>query len=105
MAGTRDSRIARLMAGLETPDDLTQDEQDHLHEDLLQFLQEEHSKCRKVARVVYQVTFECDVAWEEGEDEQDAISGIDIPEGGSNGSVYCENSFKIIEVHNPEEGE
>ena len=45
MAGTRASRIARLMAGLETPDDLTMDEQDHLHEDLLQFLQEEHSKC------------------------------------------------------------
>jgi len=54
-------------------------------------------------RVVYQVTFECDVAWEEGEDEQDAISGIDIPEGGSNGSVYCEGSFRIVEVHNPEE--
>ena len=41
----RAALIARLMAGLETPDDLTEDEQDHLHEDLLQFLQEEHSKC------------------------------------------------------------
>jgi len=41
----RATRIARLMAGLETPDDLTEDEQDHLHDDLLQFLQEEYSKC------------------------------------------------------------
>ena len=41
----RGARICRLMAGLETPDDLTEDEQDHLHEDILQFLQEEHSKC------------------------------------------------------------
>jgi hypothetical protein len=47
MAQSRASRIARLMAGLETPDDLTTDEQDHLHEDLLQFLQEEHSKCQE----------------------------------------------------------
>jgi len=43
----RATRIARLMAGLETPDDLTEDEQDHLHEDILQFLQEEHSKCEE----------------------------------------------------------
>jgi len=54
-------------------------------------------------RVVYSVTFECDVLVEDGEDEQDAISNIDIPEGGRNGSVYCEDSFEILEIHNREE--
>lgn len=41
----RKSLIARLMAGMETPDDLTQEEQDHHFDDLLNFLQEEYSKC------------------------------------------------------------
>lgn len=53
-------------------------------------------------RVVYTVTFECDVVLDDDcTDEgsfQDAISDIDIPEGGRNGSVYCENSFDIIEA-------
>ena len=56
-------------------------------------------------RVVYSVKFECDVVIEDGEDEQDALSNIDIPEGGKNGSVYCEDSFEVVEIHNPEEGE
>jgi len=51
-------------------------------------------------RVVYTVTLECNV--EIGADE-DAISNIDIPEGGSNGSVYCEGTFKIKDyVHESE---
>ncbi len=37
----RYSLIARLMAGLETPDDLTEDEQLWHQEDLLEFLQAE----------------------------------------------------------------
>ena len=41
----RRALIARLMAGLETPDDLTGDEQDQHFEDLLNFLQEEHGNC------------------------------------------------------------
>jgi hypothetical protein len=57
----------------------------------------------KKFRVVYTATFECDVMLPEGcEDEgsfQDAISDIDIPEGGKNGSVYCEDSFGIIDTH------
>ena len=56
-------------------------------------------------RVVYTVTFECDVTVGTDDDYQDAISNIDIPEGGSNGSIYCENSFKLGEVYNPEEDE
>jgi hypothetical protein len=43
----RKALISRLMAGLETPDDLTPEEQDHQFEDLLNFLQEEHSKCEE----------------------------------------------------------
>jgi hypothetical protein len=57
----------------------------------------------KRMRVLYTVQFECDVVLEEGDDYQDAISNIDIPEGGRNGSVYCENSFDIIEA-SPVEG-
>jgi len=56
-----------------------------------------------VRRVVYQVTFECEVEWEDGEDEQDAVSNIDIPEGGANGSVYCGDSFTVLIVDNPAE--
>lgn len=50
-------------------------------------------------RMVYTVQFECDVVVEEGDDFQDAISNIDIPEGGSNDSVYCEGTFEIHETH------
>lgn len=51
-------------------------------------------------RVVYQVTFECDVELKAGHDWGDTLSNIDIPEGGSNGSVYCENTFEITDhVH------
>lgn len=61
----------------------------------------------KKYRVVYTATFECDVVLPDGcEDEAslaDATSDIDIPEGGKNGSVYCENTFDIIEIHNPED--
>jgi hypothetical protein len=46
-------------------------------------------------RVVYTVTLECDMEVKEGDDFQDAISNIDIPEGGSNNSVYCENTFRV----------
>ena len=54
-------------------------------------------------RVVYTVTFECDVTVGPDDDWQDAISGIDIPDGGSNGSVYCEGTFKIKDyVHEDE---
>lgn len=57
-------------------------------------------------RVVFTATFECEIEFDpETEDEQDAISNIDIPEGGINTSIYCENSFDIIEVHNPNESE
>lgn len=49
-------------------------------------------------RVVYTVTMECDVVVKEGEDFQDAISNIDVPEGGQNNSVYCEGSFEIAEA-------
>lgn len=60
-------------------------------------------------RVVYWVMFECDVDIPDGcEDEasfQDAISDIDIPEGGRNGSVYCEDSFEIVDTHEVEDDE
>lgn len=55
------------------------------------------------ARVVYTVTYECDIYISDDEPEQDAISNIDIPEGGVNNSVYCENTFDVIEVHYPED--
>jgi hypothetical protein len=54
-------------------------------------------------RVVYLATFECDVVVEDDDDFQDAISNIDIPEGGRNGSVYCEDTFDIIEIHDTED--
>lgn len=54
-------------------------------------------------KVVYQVTYECEVTLPEGCDDegsfQDAISDIDIPEGGSNRSEYCEGSFEILDTH------
>ena len=56
-------------------------------------------------RVVYTVTYECDVVWGGGESREDAIRDIDIPEGGANASVYCEGSFDVVEVHDPKEDE
>jgi len=54
-------------------------------------------------RVIYTVTLECDVLLDPEEDWQDALSNIDIPEGGSNNSVYCEGTFKIKDyVHESE---
>jgi hypothetical protein len=58
----------------------------------------------KNLRVVYSVTYECDVPVEDGQDIQDAIQDIDIPEGGKNDSVYCLDSFDVVEVYDPEEG-
>ena len=55
-------------------------------------------------RVVYRVTFECDVVLEPGDDWHDALSNIDIPEGGRNNSVYCEDSFEVThEEHEDDE--
>lgn len=58
-------------------------------------------------RVVYSVKFECDVVLPDGcEDEasfNDALTDIDIPEGGRNGSVYCEGSFEVDVVHDTED--
>lgn len=47
-------------------------------------------------RVVYQVKFECDVVLDADDHWQDKLSDIDIPEGGQNRSVYCEDSFEIV---------
>ena len=46
-------------------------------------------------RVVYTVKFECDVVLDGDDHWEDKISDIDIPEGGQNGSVYCEDTFRI----------
>jgi len=71
----------------------------HEGEELAEACHDSHRKFR----VVYTVKFECDVVLPEGGvDEgsfQDAISDIDIPEGGRNGSVYCEDSFEVIDTH------
>jgi hypothetical protein len=48
-------------------------------------------------RVVYRVTYECDVTLEAGDHWADSLSDIDIPEGGQNGSVYCEDTFEITD--------
>ena len=45
------------------------------------------------------VQFECDVILEDGDDFQDAVSNIDIPEGGDNNSIYCENTFEVHAVY------
>jgi len=54
-------------------------------------------------RVIYTVTLECDVEIGADDHWEDTISNIDIPEGGSNHSVYCEGTFKIKDyVHEDE---
>lgn len=52
----------------------------------------------KRLRVVYTATFECDVEVEDGQNTDDALTAIDIPEGGENASVYCQGSFQVVEV-------
>ena len=54
-------------------------------------------------RVVYQVKFECDVVLDADDHWEDKLSDIDIPEGGQNGSVYCEDSFKIVDYQEPDD--
>jgi hypothetical protein len=48
-------------------------------------------------KVVYTVTFECTIEAEAG-NLDDAISNIDIPEGGANDSEYCQGSFSVIDI-------
>lgn len=46
--------------------------------------------------VFYTVRYRAEVAWDsEKGDEQDALSDVDIPEGGKNDSTYVENSFEV----------
>lgn len=45
--------------------------------------------------VTYCVTYACSMKVAPGEDFQDSISDIDIPEGGKNGSIYSPNTFQI----------
>ncbi len=55
----------------------------------------------KKYRVVYLAAFECEVELPDGWDQDtldDAVCDIDIPEGGKNGSVYCEGSFQTVEI-------
>jgi len=54
-------------------------------------------------RVAYTVTFECTVLAKGGEDVGDLVRDIDIPEGGIHESAYRENTFDVIEVHDPRE--
>ena len=49
-------------------------------------------------RVVYSVSFECTINAPNPDELGDAISNINIPEGGANGSVYCEGSFSVTET-------
>jgi len=52
------------------------------------------SKVRKL--VTYSVKFTAVVEFDpETEDEQAAVSDIDIPEGGANNSTYVPDSFKV----------
>lgn len=46
-------------------------------------------------RIVYSVRFECEIDLEIYTLD-DALSDIDIPEGGGNNSVYCEGSFEVV---------
>lgn len=49
-------------------------------------------KIRQVFQVRYEVILEVDSLDELG----DAVSNIDIPEGGANDAVYMDNSFQPI---------
>ena len=42
----RHEKIAIMLAGLETPGDLTPEEQEHNREDIMDFLQAEYEKCK-----------------------------------------------------------
>jgi hypothetical protein len=52
----------------------------------------------KKAKVVYTVTFECTIEVPDDRPISDVLSEIDIPEGGWNGSEYCEKSIVIGEI-------
>jgi hypothetical protein len=55
------------------------------------------AKIKKLVR--YTVDFEATIEYDpETEDEQDAVSDIDVPEGGQNSSRYLENTFNILET-------
>lgn len=56
-------------------------------------------------RVTYSVTYTCDVEVDRlpsqrarDEELEDAISDIDIPEGGKNNSVYKANTFEVTDI-------
>ena len=64
-------------------------------EDLL--LVEKNHKVKKA--VYYTVNYRAVIEFDpRTEDEQDAISNIDIPEGGKHDSVYQDDSFDIYDV-------
>ena len=49
-------------------------------------------------KVRYTCEFEATIEFDsETEDEQDAVSDINIPEGGKNDSRYVENTFCILD--------
>ena len=55
------------------------------------------AKCL-TSKVRYTCEFEATVSYGVDDDVQDAVSDIDIPEGGSNDSRYQENTFSVISV-------
>lgn len=60
----------------------------------------EEKKARSVTkRVVYSVKMSCLITYDpETEDEEDALSNIDVPEGGETESYYMKNSLKIEDI-------
>ena len=48
--------------------------------------------------VYYTANFCAEIEFETPEDEEDAISDIDIPEGGKHNSVYQRKSFWVYET-------
>ncbi len=60
------------------------------------FIEATNAKVKQLVR--YTVDFEATIEYDpETEDEQDAVSDIDIPEGGKNNSRYLENTFNILD--------
>lgn len=53
----------------------------------------------KTYHVSYTVQYLCTVEAEDDDALQDAVSNIDIPEGGANGSAYLAGSFEAHEIH------
>lgn len=49
-------------------------------------------------KVVYSVVYTCDLDVSEGDSVEDAISNIDIPQGGQNNSEYRPNTVKILQI-------